>query len=173
MRIADIGRGQIAKPDAENGGRQQDLQARRVVFAAIGEETGHVHGDEDGQHDAGRLHRGNDKAHHRHAEQRQRSAEAALGETDEDHRRNGEGIEERIGDGMHGAGLAERGLQGVGSNVTESWLGPLPSKGFRICGSEPPPAPPFPATRVSRQAARATYPGGPCGIACSFIRYIL
>jgi len=103
MRVGDLRGEQRCDGDAEHCADQQHLQVPGVPIAPVDPDRDGVLHDQDRQHDGGRL-----QGRQRQREQRGRdhadAREATLAEPKQCHCRDGEQIEQRIGDDGHAAG---------------------------------------------------------------------
>ena len=120
MGIGHISRRRPADDDAGERRGKHDFQIQHMIDAPVGPQGEDVHGDQDGQQNAGRLHRRNDKRHQRHAQHGQRPDKSSLRQPDEENRGNGDGVEYGIGD--HGKCEPER--EGFSASNVHTPFGP-------------------------------------------------
>ena len=87
-----------------------------VPVAPVGGKRHDVGKDENGEGDAGRLHRRDRQRQDRHRQEIE-DAEAALGQAEDEHRRNGGGVEPRIGEHRMRRGARRAGRTDCGGTI--------------------------------------------------------
>ena len=87
---------QPAKADADDGARHHVDQHLAVIYAPPCPHRDDVHQTQDRQQDGGRPYRRYGQRHQRHADETDGAAKPALGQADQNDRRNGGRVEPRI-----------------------------------------------------------------------------